>query len=431
MGKKTSAIIGVNFQFRPGKENDSLRAWIFAKGKFSSISAKVHPTLKTINTYLRDKKLRESHAEKDRDFVMMRQRLEHELCSEFGLATYKAIERLDMKTKDFDFEDSLEKFFVYKSNTSQPVTYRNCVRDFWLPFFLINKKCIHPSEFINYKAEAVLFVRSYKIKNSGESLSFHSYNNFSKALNQYIKFLHETSVINSTSVFSIWIQPTKEEIKRGKLRRKRSSDTYDISDLIEIKKRIDKTYATCNTKKLEAYGYYLGLITGLRQGNVLGLKAEDLFPDSEVPHFRVTDNIVSGYSRGEKGSIIFENATKTTTQEDGEIVLPFIQPSLDVAIEVARFLKNSYQPKERVCPGSPGGFYRVWKRIAKECGFKFLNPHNWKHSYATNGGEHLDEWYQGRPDLLQMCCLHESLTMTEKYIKKRFSKRLAAWAPKK
>ena len=29
--------------------------------------------------------------------------------------------------------------------------------------------------------------------------------------------------------------------------------------------------------------------------------AEDLFPDDEVPHFRVSDNIVSGHSRSLKG----------------------------------------------------------------------------------------------------------------------------------
>jgi len=118
-----------------------------------------------------------------------------------------------MKSKEFDFESSLEKFYLHKSNTSQPVTYRNCVRDFWLPFFLGQKKCVHPSEFIEHRQEAILHIRSTKTRRGGQPISFHSYNGFSKALNQYIKFLHETNVIGSQSVFTIWIVPTKEEIK--------------------------------------------------------------------------------------------------------------------------------------------------------------------------------------------------------------------------
>ncbi|MBC7490552.1 MAG: hypothetical protein H7240_11865 [Glaciimonas sp.] len=55
-----------------------------------------------------------------------------------------------------------------------------------------------------------------------------------------------------------------------------------------------KFSATNPSKKLKAYGFLIGVMTGLCQGNVLGLKAEDLFPDSEIPHYRVLDNVVSG-----------------------------------------------------------------------------------------------------------------------------------------
>lgn len=97
------------------------------------------------------------------------------------------------------------------------------------------------------------------------------------------------------------------------------------------------------------------IVNGIISFNLLGLKAEDLFPESEIPHFRVSDNVVSGYSRGEKGFVVFENATKTTTQEDEEILLPLIQPSLEIAVEIAKYLKSNYKPKERICPGTPGG----------------------------------------------------------------------------
>jgi len=352
------------------------------------------------------------------------------LALEHRLSAYKALERVSLKTKQFDFDASIDEFYKYKDNTSQPVTYHDGMRDFWLPFFLKEKGCTHPSEFIQYRQAAIQHVRSKLCQRDGKPISFHSYNNFSKILNQYVQFLNETNAIGSQSVFKIWITATKEEIKRGKLKRKRSTRTYDLQELIEIKKKIDRTYAKNPKRLTKAYGYYFGVITGQRQGNVLGFKAEDLFPEATIPHFRVSDNIVSGYSRGQRGYIIFENATKTTTQEDDEILLPLIQPSRGIAVEVARHLKNSYKPKERICLGTPHTFYRTWKRIAKDCGFTFLNPHNWKHTYATIGGEHLEEWYNGRADLLQMCCLHESLSMTEKYIKKRYTKRLQAWTPK-
>jgi integrase len=140
---------------------------------------------------------------------------------------------------------------------------------------------------------------------------------------------------------------------------------------------------------------------------------------------------VSGYSRGIEGSITFVNATKTTSMEDDEVTLPFLQPSMEIACEVARFLKARVDPKERVCKATPKTFYRHWKRICSETGIRFVRPHGWKHSYATIGAENLQAWYNGDPRLLQLCCLHSSFSMTEKYIKKRYSKSLSAWAPKK
>ncbi len=429
MSKKTSAIVGVNFKFRPGKKFDAFRAWVFKDGRYVAVSAKVHPTLKRLNKFLSDNGLRGPQAEKFPEFIELRQRLEHELRSEFGLATYKAIAKLDMQTKNFDFEKSLDDFQVWKSDTSVSYSYRRTMEHFWLPFFLKVKHCIHPSEFIEHQEDAKLYVRAHK-STDGKPISFHSYNGFFKVLNQYMKFCLAKRLIGPGSTFGLWVVATKEEMKRGMLKRKRSTDTYDLNDLIEIKKRIDATYADAPEKKKKAYGFLMGIYTGLRQANILGLKAEDLFPENEIPHFRVSDSIVSGYSRGLKGSVTFINATKTTTQEDEEIVLPLLQPSVEIASEVATFLKANYEPKDRICPATPGTFYRAWERICDECDIKFLNPHNWKHSYATIGTDNLEAWYRGNPRLLQLCCLHTSYSMTERYIKKRFPKSLTAWAKK-
>jgi integrase len=430
MSKKTSAIIGVIFKVRPGKTCDAFRAWVFKEGKYSSISAKVHPTLRGINKYLKDKRLREPEANTDVEFIKLKQRLEQELRSEFGLATYKAIERLDMQTKNFDFEKSLGEFATWKSRTSVSHSYRRTMEIFWLPFFLKEKNCIHPSEFVDHKEDAELHVRGH-LTPQGLPISFHSYNNYFKALNQYMEFCLAKKILGPDAHFKLWHIPTTEEMKRGQLKRKRSTTTYDFDEIQAIKERIDKTYAAKPDKKLEAYGFLFGVMSGLRRGNILGLKADDLFPDHEVPHFRVSDNIVPGYSRGLKGPQTFENATKTTTQEDEEVILPLLQPSVEIASEVTRYLKSRYRPTERICPSTPGGFYRVWKRISKECGFRFLHPHGWKHSYATNGAAYLESLYKGDPRLLQLCCLHSSFKMTEKYIKKKYPKSLMAWAPSK
>jgi hypothetical protein len=45
-----------------------------------------------------------------------------------------------------------------------------------------------------------------------------------------------------------------------------------------------------------------------------------------------------------------------------------------------------------------------------------LNPHQWKHSYATIGAQHLAEWYNGRASDLQKCCMHEKYDTTLGYI---------------
>lgn len=427
MAKGKTAVQGIYFEFRPAKGYDALRVWVRpSDGDQIAISSKLHPTLKEICKHLKANGLNHSTALEDRQFQILWHRLQQELQSKHGLKAYKALVRVDLHTKEFNFEDSFDDFEKYKGNTSVSHAYRSTLEHFWLPFFL-GLGCTHPSQFKEFRVKAETHVRTAMTIHD-EPYSFHSYGGLCKALNQYMKFLEKYKVINSDNLFTIWIVATLEEKKRGKLKRKRSTSTYDRDEVIEIKECIDETYADDLEKKLIAYGIYFGPCTGLRQANLLGLKAKDLFPDHKVPHFRVSDSIVRGWSRGLKGYIKFENATKTTSQEDGEILLPLLQPSIEIVCEVARFLKKHYKSDERILPLSPNSVYRAWERIARECGFRFLNPHNWKHSYATIGGEHLEQWYKGDLRLLQLCCLHKSLTMTEKYIKKKYAKSLQAWA---
>ncbi|MFN7903585.1 MAG: hypothetical protein ACK5P5_00225 [Pseudobdellovibrionaceae bacterium] len=83
----------------------------------------------------------------------------------------------------------------------------------------------------------------------------------------------------------------------------------------EIKTAIDHTYKENLEMKKKAYAIFFGVCTGLRRGNLLGLIAECLHPDDEIPNFDLKDNIVSGWSRGEKGALVFEDSTKTTSGE--------------------------------------------------------------------------------------------------------------------
>ena len=139
-----------------------------------------------------------------------------------------------------------------------------------------------------------------------------------------------------------------------------------------------------------------------------------LHPEDEVLNFDIKDNIVSGWSRGEKGAIVFEDATKTTSGE--RIQLPMLQPSREELASVARFLKTNLQADERLLECYPDTVTKWWREIAKQADFKFLHPHAWKHSYATIGALHIHDWYLGSPYFLQKCCLHNSFRATEKYI---------------
>lgn len=185
-------------------------------------------------------------------------------------------------------------------------------------------------------------------------------------------------------------------------------------------------YADNKELKLRAYAIYFGVCTGLRRGNILGMKAGSLYPDSELPYFEVGDDVVSGWSRGEKGTLIFQNSTKTTSGEE-IIKLPLLQPSRDILVEVATFLKNNIAPEEYILQCCPDTVAKWWEKIALECEFKYLSCHLWKHSYATTGALHLRDWYKGNPLLLQRCCLHEDLRTTQKYIKKMYNQLLEAF----
>jgi integrase len=143
---------------------------------------------------------------------------------------------------------------------------------------------------------------------------------------------------------------------------------------------------------------------------------------------RYSHNTYSSITSRRKGALVFEDSTKITSGE--RIQLPLVQPSPEILVDVARFLKKHIAPKDRLLECYPDTIVKWWRQIAKECDFNFLHPHAWKHSYATIGALHLHDWYRGNPYFLQKCCLHSSFRTTEKYINQVSNQFLKAFARK-
>lgn len=414
MAKGQTHIEGIYPQWRKGEGFDSLRVAVRpSNGKQIQLSAKTHTLLGQINRYLKNKKFHRIHAETDSHFINLRDSLFNDLKAEYGLKAYRIKEKLDLKSKLFDFEESIKSFGEYKANHSVGRSYESTMRYFWLPLFYKKFGCEHPREFLVYKLQAKNHVRTSKNK-FGRPYSPNTYTTLTTPFNEYMRFCEDTGVIKPEESFSIDAELTLEEKKRRRVAPVRSTRTYTLPELFEIKKKIDVQYKENPEWKLKAYAMLFGVYTGLRRGNLLGLYASNLYPESNPPHFQLKDNIVSGWSRGEKGAIVIEDATKTSHDEN--VKIPFIQPDRDTIVEVAQYLKDNLKPTDRLITCAPDTILKWWKKISQECKFPYVHPHGWRHSYATLGAMNLKKWYKGIPFLLQKCCLHSSYRTTEKYI---------------
>lgn len=420
MSKGKTSIQGIYPVWRKGKKFDAFRVSIRKANESQvQISAKIQPTLRQINSFLKAKEYDQAKAEQDNDFQALKHRLFQELQSEHSLKIYKIQEKLDLKRKEFDFGRSIDEFESYKRGKhSNSYSTKQWLVNFWMPFFL-DKGCQHPRDFINWRLEAETHIQT-ALTRSGKKYSFNSYATLAGPLNTYMKYLLAKRYIGQEAFFTIDVKMTLEQRKQQnrkgrRVQAVRTHDVYSEKDLFKIKENIDEVYKDKPDLKIRAYALYFGVATGLRRGNLLGMTADCLHPDAKVPYFEVKDNIVAGWSRGEKGSIIFEETTKMTSGET--IKLPFIQPSKDVLIEVAKFLKQNIDAHERLLDCSPDTVAKWWRKICKDCGIRFIHPHGWKHGYATVGAMHLHDWYKGNPYYLQRCCLHSSFRTTEKYIR--------------
>lgn len=110
------------------------------------------------------------------------------------------------------------------------------------------------------------------------------------------------------------------------------------------------------------------------------------------------------------------------------MILPMLQPNRPFIIQVAKFLKEHLDPEREILEYNPCTISRIWKRIARECGFPYICPKHWRHSYATNGAENLVEIYKGNILLLRDCCLHKHVSTTEGYVQRKGDSVLKAFS---
>jgi|GEM_PF-2093125 len=404
-----SRIRGLQFYWRKGKSFDALMAQVYLVETKKPLWIAKHPLLTQINDYLRLKKLGQNEAISDPHLIAIKEKFAEEMKKQYGLSSYLAKRKVDLKTKEFDFGVSIDLFFKQKSKTTAVAnSYRGCLNHFWRPLHRDKYACQHPNDFKNFEGFIEDDIRQAKSKH-GKGYSPHTYSGLTSVFNEFMKFLKKKGVITNEAFFLVYVETdTLEQEKRGLTVSTRGKDYYKTEDLYEIKKKIDLAYPVTgkldpedlkdNKKwKLRAYAIFLGFCMGLRRGNIIGLKAEDLHPDNEVPYLVTIDNIVVGHSRAEKGALKLENSTKIFK---GRVELPFIQPDVETIVEVAIYIKSEVKKGYILTGGSqtgiifPDSFNAFWKKISEKCKFRYVHPHGFKHGYASRGAVRLSDWYR-------------------------------------
>jgi integrase len=255
-------------------------------------------------------------------------------------------------------------------------------------------------------------LRTVKSEKTGQPFVRDSLISICSALNEYMRILLEYGYITEKDTFTLLLPKPVKKKRAGNVQ-SRKRPIYTVNEVYEIKKAIDRTYEDGSKWKQRAYGIFFGVCTGLRSGNIRGLKPNNLYPDANPPHFETGDNVISGSNRGISGTVVLEFQTKTF---EGSVKIPFVQPDVATLVEVASYLKKHVPGDKYILTCFPTTVGKWWRRIARDCKFRWVNPHNFKHGYATRGAQNLQTLYQGNPHFLQWCCLHSSYDTTQRYI---------------
>lgn len=287
MSKSKSNIPGLIEDYRRNDEFDGYRVAVCKDGKQQKwLGPKVDPRIRQLNDYLKRNHLREAEALQDTEFLRMRSAFLNAFKDEHGLKEYRVRERVFHESKEFDYRASLDEFMAYKSDTAIPVRHRYYMTQIWLPFFS-GLGCNHPREWKTYRGRARQHVRTVKKKHKDERYSPETWVGIAATLNEYMNWCLDEGYITEPEHFSLSVGLTLEQKKQNQSSQQRDDDVYSIDELLDMKKRIDSVYQDNLKWKLRAYGIYFGVGSGLRRGNLLGMEAQDLQPDSDLRWFEL------------------------------------------------------------------------------------------------------------------------------------------------
>ena len=143
--------------------------------------------------------------------------------------------------------------------------------------------------------------------------------------------------------------------------------------------------------------YIFALFTGLRRGEVLALRWDDIDLDNGIICVNKTLNRVKSYENDKKKTRLIVTTPKT---EKSKRMIPIVASLIPLLKEQKRLLKeekriagNTYEDNHLVFPtetGSyidPANYNRKFYKIIKACGLPKANPHSLRHSFATRALE--------------------------------------------
>jgi integrase len=405
---------GIYISWKPLKSYHDIK--IFCKPpsieRQFAISIDEFPEYKILRNYIRDNGLTQNECETNKKVNELFSKCLRSIARKFGLEE-SAKEALALNRVKFDYITAVDEFLKFKRVKSKG-NYQSALLNFWMPLVINKLKIDNPNHWHAHAEEFVAHMFSYR-KSDGEPLSTHSYTTYCTPLDEFIKYLNMKGVIANNNVFSVYKFLGFGDTSNMKESRKRGDDYYRFDDYKLIKSRIDELYHDDPSKKLLGYVYLLTLSTGIRRGNVLGLKRESFKLEHEIPHIELEDNVLDGNAYGKGGVIVEKKATKTTKNQ--RVLVPLIQPSPEIAIDVARYVRDNTPSGNYILNMHPTTFTKGWRSMCRELGVRYIHIHGMRHSVATNAVLNMSELYAGRVDLIKHQLSHANFRTTEKYLR--------------
>jgi integrase len=406
---------GIYISWKSLRSYDDIKIFCKPPGieKQVAISIDDCPEYKTLRTYAKEKFLNKEAQEKDKRFNQYFSACLRAIARQYGLEE-TAKNQIALSRTKFDFTQMIDDFMKFKRVKSKG-NYKSALVNFWMPLIINKIKIEDPNQWKSHAEEFVSHLFEYR-KSDGEPLSPHSYTTYCTPIDEFIKFLNMKNIIENNNKFSVYSFLGFGDTSKSDFTRKRGEDYYSFQDYMYIKSQIDDLYRDIPEKKLLGYVYLLTLSTGIRRGNILGLKHESFKLDHEVPHIELEDNILDGNAYGETGVMVEKKSTKTTKNQ--RMLVPLRQPSPEVALEVAAFIRDNTYPYKYILHVHPTTFTKAWREMSRELGVRYIHVHGMRHSVATNGALALTTLYKGDVNLLRNQMTHANFRTTEKYLRK-------------